>query len=29
MDHIETIFNEMLEDIDLVKLSLYFKGATR
>ena len=29
MDHIETIFNEMIEDINLVKLSTYFKSATR
>ena len=26
MDHIETIFNEMIEDINLIKLSTYFKG---
>lgn len=28
-DHIETIFNEMIEDINLVKLSTYFKSVTR
>lgn len=29
MDHIESIFNEMIEDIDLVKLSTYFKALDR
>lgn len=28
-DHIETVFNEMIEDIELVKLSVYFKGLHR
>lgn len=28
-DHIETIFNEMIENINLVKLSTYFKSMTR
>jgi len=29
MDHIETIFNEMIEDINLIKLSTYYKSVTR
>jgi len=28
-DHIESIFNEMIEDIDLVKLSTYYKSVIR
>lgn len=28
-DHIETIFNEMIEDINLIKLSTYYKSVTR
>ena len=28
-DHIETIFNEMIEDINLIKISTYYKSVTR
>jgi len=29
MDHIENMFNEMIEDINLIKLSTYYKSVTR